>query len=50
MNAPWLRRDGRIASGLFLLVVVLLQYILFVTQLPSSSDGLYFLFGGFLPY
>ena len=35
---------------LFLLVVVvLLLYILFVTQLPSWSDELYFLFGVFLP-
>ena len=37
------------SSFYFLLEVVLLQYILFVTQLPSWSDGLYFLFGVFLP-
>ena len=29
--------------------MVFLYYILFVTQLPSWSDGFYFLFGVFLP-
>ena len=49
MKTPRLRRGGGIASSsLFLLVVVLLGYILFVTQLLSWSDGLYFLFGVFL--
>ena len=56
-NTPRLRRGGRdiffSCSSLVLLVLVLLyitvQYILFVTQLPSWSDGLYFLFGVFLP-
>ena len=47
MNTPRLRSGGRIAPlSLFLLVVVLLEYILFVTKLPSWSDGLYCL-GGF---
>ena len=54
MNTPRLRRGGgkASASSLALLVLVLLyiRYILFVTQLPSWSDGLYFLFGVFLLY
>ena len=56
INTPRLRRGGGIASSSSLVlldnVLVLLyivQYILFATQLPSWSDGLYFLFGVFLP-
>ena len=43
-DTPRLRRGGRIAfSSLFLLLVVLVWNVLFLTQLPSWSDGLYFL-------
>ena len=52
MNTPRLRRGGGIALSFVLLVLVPLystRYILFVTQLPSWSDGLYLLLGVFLP-
>ena len=56
MNTPGLHRGGGTASSsnLVLTVSVLLFSILyslfcFVTQLPSWSDGPYFLFGVFMP-
>ena len=52
MNTPQLRRGGGIASSSNLVLLVLALrgvHILFVTQLPSWSDGLYLLFGVFLP-
>ena len=53
MNIHRLRRGGGIASPSLVLLVLVLLYsipgILFVTQLPSWSNGLYFLFGVFLP-
>ena len=50
MNAPRLRSGAGILllHPYFLFVVVLLEYILFVAQPLSLSDGLYFLFGVFL--
>ena len=53
MNATSrLRRGGGVSfffkSG-FTCIGTRIKYILFVTQLPSWSDGLDFLFGVFLP-
>ena len=47
MNTPRLRRGGGIAIFKFKFTCsgTPIQYILFVTQLPSRSDGFYFLFG-----
>ena len=53
MNTPRLRRGGRMASSSSLFFTCsgtpIVHSILFVTQIPSWSDGLYFLFGVFMP-
>ena len=46
-ESPGLRRGDSFCQVYFLLVGV--YFVLFVTLLPSWSDGLYFLFGIFLP-